>query len=315
MIADTGKRFSQTTAVFQALFVTFLWSTSWVLIKFGLNEIPALTFAGLRYTLAFLLLLPLFLQRGGLGQLRALSRRSWGQLLVLGLLFYTLTQGAQFLALAYLPAVTVNLSLSLTSVVVALLGLVLLQEYLTKRQWVGIVLSVAGAVVYFYPVQLAAGPALGYGVLVVGVLANGGAAVLGRAVNRRSDLSPLLVTIASMGSGATLLLATGVLVQGMPVLGWQSWAIIGWLALVNTAFAFTLWNLTLRTLSAAQSSVINNTMMIQIPILAVVFLGETITRRELIGLGVAALGILLVQLRRHRVTKREMAPEGAEDGP
>jgi len=35
----------------QALFVTFLWSSSWVLIKFGLEEIPPLTFAGLRYGL------------------------------------------------------------------------------------------------------------------------------------------------------------------------------------------------------------------------------------------------------------------------
>ncbi len=45
-------------AVLQALFVTFLWSTSWVFIKLGLTDIPALTFAGLRYSLAFLCLLP-----------------------------------------------------------------------------------------------------------------------------------------------------------------------------------------------------------------------------------------------------------------
>jgi drug/metabolite transporter (DMT)-like permease len=45
-------------AVLQALLVTFLWSTSWVLIKIGLQDIPALTFAGLRYSLAFVCLLP-----------------------------------------------------------------------------------------------------------------------------------------------------------------------------------------------------------------------------------------------------------------
>ena len=32
----------------QALFVTFHWSTSWVLIKFGLEEIPAIRFHKLR---------------------------------------------------------------------------------------------------------------------------------------------------------------------------------------------------------------------------------------------------------------------------
>ena len=46
-------------AILLALFVTFLWSTSWILIKIGLKEIPALTFAGLRYLLGFFFLLPL----------------------------------------------------------------------------------------------------------------------------------------------------------------------------------------------------------------------------------------------------------------
>ena len=46
-------------AIVIALFVVFLWATSWVLIKIGLEEIPPLTFAGLRYVLAFIILLPL----------------------------------------------------------------------------------------------------------------------------------------------------------------------------------------------------------------------------------------------------------------
>ena len=53
-------------AVLTALFVTFLWSTSWVLIKLGLRaSLPAVTFAGLRYGLAFLCLLPFVLVGAG----------------------------------------------------------------------------------------------------------------------------------------------------------------------------------------------------------------------------------------------------------
>jgi drug/metabolite transporter (DMT)-like permease len=85
------------TAVLQALFVTFLWSTSWVLIKIGLEEIPALTFAGLRYSLAFLCLVPLIGRRIGWSTLRRLPARTWRRLLLLGILFYAVTQGAQFL--------------------------------------------------------------------------------------------------------------------------------------------------------------------------------------------------------------------------
>jgi hypothetical protein len=59
---------------------------------------------------------------------------TWLRLLGLGLLLHTLTQGAQFLGLAYLPAVTVNLMLSLSSVVVALVGIVLLAERPSLKQ-------------------------------------------------------------------------------------------------------------------------------------------------------------------------------------
>jgi drug/metabolite transporter (DMT)-like permease len=100
---------SHLRAVVQALFVVFLWATSWVLIKIGLEEIPALTFAGLRYILAFLCLLPVVLLSRQTSSLGSISRRTWGRLLILGLLLYSITQGATFVALAYLPAVTVNL--------------------------------------------------------------------------------------------------------------------------------------------------------------------------------------------------------------
>jgi drug/metabolite transporter (DMT)-like permease len=66
---------SHLRAVVQALFVVFLWATSWVFIKIGLEEIPALTFAGLRYVLAFLCLLPVVLFSRQRSSLSSISRR------------------------------------------------------------------------------------------------------------------------------------------------------------------------------------------------------------------------------------------------
>lgn len=51
------------TAILTALFVTVLWSTSWILVKVGLNEIPPHAFAGLRYVWAFLVLPPVHATR------------------------------------------------------------------------------------------------------------------------------------------------------------------------------------------------------------------------------------------------------------
>lgn len=285
-------------AVGQALFVTFLWSTSWVFIKFGLADIPPLTFAGLRYTLAFCCLLPWLLQGERRVALRGLPRRRWLQLALLGLLHYTLAQGAQFVGLAFLPTMTVSLLLNFTALVVTLLGVWLLKERPGGWQWLGVALTLGGGLVYFYPALIPNGEWVGLAAVAVCVFSNAGAAVLGRAVARQGDLPPLLVTLVTMGVGSLVLLAAGLLTQGLPALTWQSWAIIAWLGVVNTAFAFTLWNHTLRRLSAVQSSIINSSMMVQIAVLALLFLGETITRLELGGIALSVVGVLLVQVRR-----------------
>jgi drug/metabolite transporter (DMT)-like permease len=285
-------------AILQALLVTFLWSTSWVLIKIGLAEIPPLTFAGLRYSLAFLFLLPFAWRRGKLSRIAQLSRPEWGRLLLLGLIMITVTQGAQFAALVYLPTVTVSLALNFTSLLVAFMGIVWLGERLNGRQWFGVLIFLSAVLLYFYPVNLPAAQWFGLALIGVGVLSNALASIIGRSVNRRPESDPLVVTLVSMGAGGALLFLIGAVTQGLPPLSWTNWLIILWLALVNTAFAFTLWNQTLRLLTAVESSVINNSMLIQIAILAWLFLGEGLTAVEIGALILATIAILIVQTAR-----------------
>jgi drug/metabolite transporter (DMT)-like permease len=287
-------------AVLQALLVTFLWSTSWVLIKLGLKaSLPAVTFAGLRYGLAFACLLPFVLGNSRHRQvLRSLSRSTWLQLALLGLVMYTLTQGAQFIGLEFLPAATLTLLLNFSPILVALFSSAANQEAPSLVQWGGIMLSSLGALVYFLPFDIPSGQTLGFAVALAGVLANAGASLLGRQVNRRAGLPAIVITTTSMGIGGLLLLAGGAIGQGFGRLDGTQWLIIAWLAVVNTAFAFTLWNNTLRTLTAIESSVINNTMLPQIAILAWIFLGESLDLRQILGLALVAVGTLIVQLWR-----------------
>jgi drug/metabolite transporter (DMT)-like permease len=117
-------------------------------------------------------------------------------------------------------------------------------------------------------------------------------------VNRQATSPPLVVTVVSMGIGAILLLAIGLAVQGLPPISPSGWAIVFWLAVINTALAFTLWNTTLRVLSAMESSIINNTMLLQIAVLAWLFLGERLSLRNVAGLLLVATGVFIVQLAR-----------------
>lgn len=295
-----SKPLSRTSAIFLALFVTFLWSTSFVIIKLGLKEIPPLTFAGLRYFIAFIILLPFIFHKEKIEEIKSLDKKTWQKLILLGLIFYTATQGTQFIGLSLLPSVTVSLWLNFTPIIVALLGIFLISEIPTRRQWIGTLLFIAGIFIYFFPVSLSSNQTLGLIAMTIGVLANSGSAILGRDINRSGKHHPLVVTVISMGIGAVLLLITGIIVQGLPAINFTSILYLFWLALINTALAFTLWNISLRSLTAMESSIINGTMLIQIAMLAWIFLGESITIKEIGGMAIAAVGALLVQIKKAR---------------
>lgn len=288
--------------IMQALFVTFLWSTSFIIIKLGLVEIPPITFAGLRYSLAFLCFLPfIFLKKKYMYEIKNLNPNQWKKLILLGLIFYTFTQGAQFLGLAFLPSVTVSLILNFTPIIVAIMGLFLLNEKPTGLQLLGMVLFLIGIVVYFFPVALLESEFLGLGIMLIGVLANSGSAVLGREINRSKNISPFVITFISMGVGSIILLLMGLFQNGLPEISETTWIYIIWLAAINTAFAFTIWNFTLRNLTAMESSIINGTMLIQIAILAWIFLGEIITLKEGFGMLIAAIGAIFVNYKKRKI--------------
>jgi drug/metabolite transporter (DMT)-like permease len=292
---DSSKEFlmktsKHTRAILQALLVTFLWSTSWVLIKFTLKDIPPLTFAGLRYSLAALILLPgLFKKRAAV---KALTRKDWRNLILLGLVFYAIAQGGQFLTMQHLDNVTLSLLLNFTSIVVAFLGIVGLREKPTWLQWGGIALFLAGVLVYFLPQGGLAGSPLGYLLAGMTVLANAVGALLGRGVNREKR----------MGLGAVLMLGVGIAVEPWPSFNLVNVLVILWLGVINTAFAFNLLNLSLQDLTAMESSIINNTMMIQIAILSWIFLGDRLNGVEIGGLLLAAVGIFLANVRKQAIT-------------
>ena len=288
---------SNLKAILLALLVTFLWSTSFVIIKIGLAEIPPITFAGLRYSIAFLCLLPFAFTKNNSSTIKRLNKNDWFKLILLGFLFYAFTQGTQFIGLSLLPAVTVSLWLNFTPLIVAVMAIFFINEFPTILQWLGVILFIVGIFTYFFPVNLSQNQFTGLIVMTIGVLANSGSAVLGRNINREAKINPLVVTIISMGIGSVILLISGIILQGLPGISTQNIFYLLWLAIINTALAFTIWNFTLRTLSAIESSIINGTMLIQIAILAWVFLGEEITFREGIGMLIAAFGAVLVQLR------------------
>ncbi len=285
----------RTKAILQALLVTLLWSSSWVLIKQNIQDIPPLTFAGLRYTLAFVLLIPSLIKKKD--ELRSLKKADYASLFILGLVYYAMTQGGQFLTLKHLDAISFSLMLNFSAVIVAVFALIRGKESPMATQWLGMGIFLAGSLLFFLPQGQVQGSLLGYALALFTVLANAVSAIMGREANRSSRISTIVITAVSMGVGGIIMLVLGLIFQGLPSISLNAWLAILWLAAVNTAFAFWLWNKSLQVLTAVESSVINNTMMVQIAILAWVFLGEQVTPLGIVGLALATLGILFVNIK------------------
>jgi drug/metabolite transporter (DMT)-like permease len=132
------------------------------------------------------------------------------------------------------------------------------------------------------------------------MMMNVGSSLFGRDINRDATLPPLVVTFVSMGVGSVLMLITGLAIQGFGSPSGWDWIIITWMAVTNTALAFTLWNRSLQVLTAVESSILNSLMMPQIAILAFVFLGEGLTGKAIAGLTLVGVGTLVVQLKLHK---------------
>jgi len=292
----------RTRAILQALLVTLIWSSSWILIKNTLSDIPPLTFAGLRYSLATIFLLPgLIKHKDGI---RSIKPNTWMTLFLLGIFFYALTQGGQFLTLNHLETTTLSLLLNFSSIFIALLGIIFLNERPSRMQWFGMMVFLAGVFLYFSPNPLASGNVVGFLLAGMTVLANAIAGMLGRKVNLEKSIPPSVVTGISMGIGALILMTAGLLLEEFPVLSLQNWMTIVVLASVNTAFAFTLWNRSLQVLTAVESGIINNAMLVQIALLSWIFLDAQLTWLDWAALLIATAGMVLVSIQPTRSKKK-----------
>ncbi|HUU62194.1 MAG TPA: EamA family transporter, partial [Acidimicrobiia bacterium] len=100
---------------------------------------------------------------------------------------------------------------------------------------------------------------------------------------------------------------------GLPAVSARGWLIVAWLAVVNTALAFTWWNLSLRRLSALESAVINTSMPAQVVALAWVFLDEPLGAGEILGVVLVTGGVVLASVGGAALARRASAARPAPE--
>jgi drug/metabolite transporter (DMT)-like permease len=280
----------QLIAAVYALVVTFLWSTSFLLVKVSLPFIPPITLAAVRYLLAF----------GILGAYAlALDRRrpagiAWTTIAIIGILQYGVGQALQYTAMQVVPVAMIALLYALLPALQAVADTVWLREPPALVQLLGGAVTIGGIALY-----LPWGHSVPWrGLLLVGgtLVASTIATTLTRYIAREGSTPTLHLTLVSVGAGGLSMLPVGLVVESGPRFPPLVVVALIWLAVANTALAFSLWNHALRTLTAFEANVIGNTTLFQVGILGWIFLGEALTARQMLAMLIAFGGVLLAQL-------------------
>jgi drug/metabolite transporter (DMT)-like permease len=218
----------------------------------------------------------------------------WLIICAVGIFMYT-AQGVHLTALSLISASDSGLVVMTTMpVAVAALSFVTEKHPPTRVQLLGLGIILIGIYIYF-PHDI-------MGARLAGILLNVLSSVLGAvaivlthvAVNRLG-MASLNLTAFSMTAGSLILFvfALGHDRFFIPDPGQILW--IAFLAVINTAFAFALFNHTLKTLGAFEVTVLQDSMIIQIGILSAIFLGEAITPAMALGMFIVMCGIAIVQ--------------------
>jgi drug/metabolite transporter (DMT)-like permease len=100
-----------------------------------------------------------------------------------------------------------------------------------------------------------------------------------------------------MGVGVAGMVVLTVLSGRYSTLSTNGVLIIVWLATVNTALAFFMWNWALKAIPAYEITVLQDLMLVEIAFFALVLLGETITPIMAGGIVLVLAGVMIAQLK------------------
>jgi drug/metabolite transporter (DMT)-like permease len=276
------------------LFFVFLWSTGFIAAKYGLPYAPPLSFLILRCVGAVLFLIPMVLA----------SRAPWprgriGHVAVAGLLLQAGYLGGVWSAIklgmpAGLSALIVGMQPILTAFAAPLVG-----ERVSRRQWVGLLLGLAGVgLVVAARISLAGLSPTAIGLCLLALLSITTGTLYQKRFCPRFDLRT--GTLIQFSASALLLLPLAVVLEDFgPSLGKVHWTpqFIGALLWSTLALSIGAIFLLFRLISRNDATKVTSLLYLTPPTTAVMawlMFGEALSVLGLAGMAVAVTGVAFV---------------------
>lgn len=278
-----------------------IWGGMYVVSDVILQTIPPFTLLLLRLLLGILSLSIFIIGK----PIPKLARRTWLEMLGIGVIGYGLSLGAQFVGTDLSTAVNGAVVTSATPAFVILFAVIILREKLSLRRLLAVLLASVGVIIIidFSQASFSSNTFVGNLFLAIAAITWGLYSVLIRWVSGKyPQIDTIFVTLISFIGGFLLIIPASVieLTQKTIVLAdIDTGIVLGilFLGIVSTAIAMWLWNRAFVLLDASTASILFFVQPISGAFLGWLFLGQNLTINIWIGGILIALGVLISIIR------------------
>ncbi|HVF50684.1 MAG TPA: EamA family transporter [Pyrinomonadaceae bacterium] len=298
-LPGAGERGSMLLPVVAWLVLTLIWGSTWLFIKIGLEDLPPVSFAGIRFIIAAAILFVIVALRSAP---LPRARRDWLLIGATGLLSFTLNYGLLFWGEQHVSS---GLAAVLQTTIPAF-GLVIAhfhlpQERLTLLKLSGVALGVVGVgIIFSNQLDFGGAKALwGSAAIVVGAFGAAYANVLVKA--RGGNLDPAMLAGGQMFFGLIPLVGFGLWTEGNPLrFHWTTMAVVSllYLAVVGSTVAFLLYYWLVKHMDVTKTMLIALVTPLIAVTLGMLVLDERLTWRTLAGGACIMAGVGVIVARR-----------------
>lgn len=280
---------------------TLISAVTFLVAKDATHHFTALELAWFRIELSGLLagLVALFLRR-------IPDKRDWPRIIFLGVTGVAINQTLFLLGLRFSSPLHSALLYAITPILVLIGAVLYLGERLTWKKALGVLLALAGVLLVLLAqgLDLSRGPLQGDLITLVAVFTWSAYTVAGKPLLARYDA--LTATVWIFLCGALVMLPVGIPVlthfrPAVPTM--RGWLEIGFLSLVTSGVAFTLWYVALQRLQASQVAVFSNLQAPLTALLAWLVMGAVPEHAAIAGGALVLLGVVLVQFSQRASVK------------
>jgi drug/metabolite transporter (DMT)-like permease len=254
-----------------------IWGSTWLAIKLGLRDLPPLSFAGIRFAVAALILFGLvWIKRERLPS----TAGEWKLLAYTGGLTITLNYALVFWGEQY---ITSGLA-AVLSAMVPLFGLPMAHHYLSTERLTapkisGVLLGLGGVAIVCSG-QLGVGGPLAFWASAGIILAAAATAHAGVLIKAKgTQLEPSVIAGVQMAGGCIPLLIGGVVLEGNPLaLHWTplAWAALVYLTILGSVAAFLMYYWLIRHTSVSWVMMIPLVTPLVAVVIGMVFADEAV---------------------------------------